>query len=351
MSSLPVPAPAPKPSRRPRTVKPSRPQTAMLLSINGTAYQVERLDPDKVLALVAYRLTKPNGELYDVALTPTFGPECSCPDWIFNRADKDPAGLGKCKHIVALEDWGLLRSPEKPRPPVVPMPRPAPRPAAQELEDMLAGAPAAEPMTPRRRGDGRLVPGRRSPALGPVPRVQRPERGRHGGLVRWLRRNRRGAPVSRWLRVPRAGPRVRGLGAGRGAVWWPATRRPAQKKRAGRHAQPPGPSPGERSSIPTVGHKLPPVKPGDLSCAGVADVPGEIGSWLQSGRFPWTGPRIFSQGGQSPSDHMAARPPGLAGATRRRPRPPVHSRVQGLFLAHGLARLLQLDMGGRAAAS
>jgi hypothetical protein len=135
-------------ARRPRTVNPARPETALLLSINGTPYTVERLDPDKVLALVAYRLTKPDGELYDVALTPTFGPECSCPDYIFNRADKDPADLGKCKHIVALQDWGLLRAPEKPRPPVVPMPRPAPRPAAAELEEVLAGAPAAEPMTP-----------------------------------------------------------------------------------------------------------------------------------------------------------------------------------------------------------
>jgi hypothetical protein len=119
----------------------------MLLSINGTAYQVERLDPDKVLALVAYRLTKPNGELCDVALTPTFGPECSCPDYIFNRADKDPEELGKCKHIVALQDWGLLRAPEKPRPPVVPMPRPAPRPAAQELAEVLAECPLSAPPT------------------------------------------------------------------------------------------------------------------------------------------------------------------------------------------------------------
>jgi hypothetical protein len=120
----------------------------MLLSINGTPYQVERLDPDKVLALVAYRLTKPDGELYDVALTPTFGPECSCPDYIFNRADKNPEDLGRCKHIVALQDWGLLRAPEKPRPPLVPMPRPAPRPAAEDLDEVLAGAPPVEPMTP-----------------------------------------------------------------------------------------------------------------------------------------------------------------------------------------------------------
>jgi hypothetical protein len=119
----------------------------MLLSINGTAYQVERLDPDKVLALVAYRLTKPDGELYDVALTATYGPECSCPDYIFNRADKDPEDLGRCKHIVALQDWGLLRAPDKPRPPVIPMPRPAPRPAAAELEEVLADFPPAEPMT------------------------------------------------------------------------------------------------------------------------------------------------------------------------------------------------------------
>src|SRR6516162_537749 len=131
-------------ARRPRTVNPVHPETALVLSINGTAYQVERLDPHKVLALVAYRLTKPHGECHDVALTPTYGPECSCASWVFDHANLD----GRCKHVVALEDWGLLRAPEKPRPPVVPMPRPAPRPAAAELTEVLAGSPPAEPMTP-----------------------------------------------------------------------------------------------------------------------------------------------------------------------------------------------------------
>jgi hypothetical protein len=122
-----------------------------MLTINGTPYQVQQLDPDKVLALVAYRLTKPDGELYDVALTPSFGPECSCPDYIFNRADKDPEDLGQCKHIAALNEWGLLRAPEKRR--LYPQPstngdgKPGPRPTAAELEEVLAEAPPAAPPT------------------------------------------------------------------------------------------------------------------------------------------------------------------------------------------------------------
>jgi hypothetical protein len=132
---------------RPRTVKPACPKTALLLCVNGVPYQVLRLDADKVLALVAYRLTKPNGEFHDVALTPAFGPECSCASWVFDHANLD----GRCKHVAALEDWGLLRAPDRPRPPVIPLP-PAPgprsRPAAAELEEVLAGMPPAEPMTP-----------------------------------------------------------------------------------------------------------------------------------------------------------------------------------------------------------
>jgi hypothetical protein len=129
--------------RRARRVNPARPETSLLLSINGTSYHVQRLDPDKLVAVVAFRLTKPNGEFHDIALTESYGPECSCASWVFDHANLD----GRCKHVVALEDWGLLRAPSKPRPPVVPMPRPAPRPAAQELEEVLAEAPLSAPPT------------------------------------------------------------------------------------------------------------------------------------------------------------------------------------------------------------
>jgi hypothetical protein len=87
-----------------------------------------------------------------VALT-GHGVECSCPDYIFNRAGEDPVGLGRCKHIAALQDWDLLRAPAKSRPPVIPLPLapswPALRPTAELLEELLAGMPPAEPMTPQ----------------------------------------------------------------------------------------------------------------------------------------------------------------------------------------------------------
>jgi hypothetical protein len=132
-------------ARRPRTVNPARPQTSMLLSINGVPYQVQRLDADKVLALVAYRLTKPNGELHDVALTPTYGPECSCASWVFDHANLD----GRCKHIVALQDWGLLPKASGTTRRVAADLAAAKvnGPTAGELEELLAGAPPTLPPT------------------------------------------------------------------------------------------------------------------------------------------------------------------------------------------------------------
>jgi hypothetical protein len=56
------------------------------------------------VAAAAFRLRKPDGAAYDVALT-EHGPNCSCPDFTFSREGKDPAG---CKHLKALRAWGLL---------------------------------------------------------------------------------------------------------------------------------------------------------------------------------------------------------------------------------------------------
>jgi len=87
-----------------RNVKPASGTTTMTLGINGTSYQVVRLWPDPELATIAYRLRKPDGAVYDVALT-AHGALCSCPDFVFHRDGKDPAG---CKHVKAMRAWGLL---------------------------------------------------------------------------------------------------------------------------------------------------------------------------------------------------------------------------------------------------
>jgi hypothetical protein len=90
--------------RRPRKVKPASGVTTLILSINGISYQVLRLQPHPEVAAVAFRLRKGDGAVYDVAQTAQ-GAQCSCPDFIFNRDGKDPAG---CKHIKAMRAWGLL---------------------------------------------------------------------------------------------------------------------------------------------------------------------------------------------------------------------------------------------------
>jgi hypothetical protein len=73
------------------------------LTVDGALYRLEVLDPDPSIALFAWRLTKTDGESYDIALT-EFSWECSCPDWIARRQEKGEL----CKHQRWLKDARLL---------------------------------------------------------------------------------------------------------------------------------------------------------------------------------------------------------------------------------------------------
>ena len=69
-------------------------------------YYLRFLTPDKDIADPAWRLTKTNGESFDVSLLP-HGAECTCPDFAWCRQNKDPKG---CKHIAALRSASLLQA-------------------------------------------------------------------------------------------------------------------------------------------------------------------------------------------------------------------------------------------------
>ena len=85
---------------------PSRPRSiALALTIDRTTYAVGPLVCEPPIADRAFRLSKADGTLYDVAQTP-FGLECDCPDFIFRRAGLDPDG---CKHVRALVACGLIQ--------------------------------------------------------------------------------------------------------------------------------------------------------------------------------------------------------------------------------------------------
>jgi hypothetical protein len=137
MASVRVPAPAPNPNPRPTLpLPPPPPRTAAevlcALWINRVAYEVAMLTPGAGVRK-AYRLHNAvNGKVYDVSLD-CHGVACECGDWLYRRDGKDPQG---CKHIQALRQLGMMPGPE-----------PA-QPTGAELAEVLAGAPAAEPMTP-----------------------------------------------------------------------------------------------------------------------------------------------------------------------------------------------------------
>lgn len=76
----------------------------LILTIDEMLYAVQGLACDAAVARKAFRLTKLDGTLYDVAET-VHGPECDCPDYIFRRDGLDPQG---CKHIRALVKLGLI---------------------------------------------------------------------------------------------------------------------------------------------------------------------------------------------------------------------------------------------------
>ena len=74
------------------------------LTIGRTRYGVVSVPCAAVVADRAFRLTKADGTIYDVAQT-SYGPQCDCPDYIFRRDGLDPSG---CKHIRALVGSGLI---------------------------------------------------------------------------------------------------------------------------------------------------------------------------------------------------------------------------------------------------
>ncbi len=87
--------------------KPARPAHGicrLTLTIGTTTYKVRPLQPDRAVALQAFRLRKPDGTVYHVARH-DHGAECDCPDFIFHRDGIDPDG---CKHVKALTACGLL---------------------------------------------------------------------------------------------------------------------------------------------------------------------------------------------------------------------------------------------------
>jgi hypothetical protein len=89
---------------RRRIIGPARAACRLTMAINGVDYRVEPNPPGAYAAEKAYRLSKPDGTAYDVALT-HYGLTCDCPDFIFHRDGIDPDG---CKHIKAMVAYGLL---------------------------------------------------------------------------------------------------------------------------------------------------------------------------------------------------------------------------------------------------
>ena len=94
--------------RRPRASIGAR-SSHLYLRIQRTLYVVSPLECDPSIAAKAFRLSKPDGTLYDVAQT-HHGHRCDCPDFIFRRDGLDPSG---CKHVKALIHQGLLDHPEE----------------------------------------------------------------------------------------------------------------------------------------------------------------------------------------------------------------------------------------------
>jgi hypothetical protein len=93
---------------RRRVIGPARAVCRLTMEINGVDYRVEPTPARAFAAGKSYRLRKPDGTTYDVALT-DFGLTCDCPDFIFHRDGLDPGG---CKHIKAMVAYGLLNAKE-----------------------------------------------------------------------------------------------------------------------------------------------------------------------------------------------------------------------------------------------
>ena len=71
-----------------------------------TFYALRYVDSVPEIGKPAWRLTKPDGEFFDVILN-EHGAQCTCPDFVWRREHRDPKG---CKHIAALRSVGLLKN-------------------------------------------------------------------------------------------------------------------------------------------------------------------------------------------------------------------------------------------------
>jgi hypothetical protein len=87
-------------TRKPTSVK-SADVCRLTLSIRGVDYNVRPTHNEDGRA---WRLRKADGTTYWVAETP-YGPTCDCPDQVWRREGRDPAG---CKHLRSLRAAGLV---------------------------------------------------------------------------------------------------------------------------------------------------------------------------------------------------------------------------------------------------
>lgn len=86
--------------------EPVHGKVRLTMRINDTDYLMTFLHPDPAVANPAWRLSKQDGSgvVYDVHLDRN-GASCTCPDFVFCREHRDPAG---CKHIAAMRARGLF---------------------------------------------------------------------------------------------------------------------------------------------------------------------------------------------------------------------------------------------------
>jgi hypothetical protein len=104
LTATPAPSKLARPDQIRRRVKTPHGVCRLTLDINGTAYAAIPNRGASELASRAFRLKKGDGTIYDVAAT-AHGVTCDCPDYFFNRQDKDVNG---CKHVKAMKACGLL---------------------------------------------------------------------------------------------------------------------------------------------------------------------------------------------------------------------------------------------------
>jgi hypothetical protein len=92
-------------AQKPR--KPARPAHGtcrLTLTINEASYDVRPVPCDRGAADRCWSVRKADGTAYHASQHP-WGAECDCPDFVFHRDGRDPAG---CKHLKALAACGLL---------------------------------------------------------------------------------------------------------------------------------------------------------------------------------------------------------------------------------------------------